>query len=278
MPRSSTMSESDPAAYMKKLYQSDPLQDPIMRRIVRAIGLPEGSRGLDAGCGVGLQIPPLAEAVGPRGHITGLDILSEFVEEAGRNVAKWGLQKRVSLVQGDTHALPFREGQFDWIWSASCACYAMREPLQLIEGFRRILKPGGLLLIVIWSGQQLLPGYPRLEANLNATAPGMAPFTSGDNPEHHFLRLPGWMRQAGFLEATAQPFSEGVCAPFGEPVRSALLSLIQMRWLAAEKEISRADRRLYQSITDPSSPDFILDRPDYYGFYTYTLFRAKAPG
>jgi hypothetical protein len=50
-----------------------------------------------------------------------------------------------------------------------------------------------------------------------------------------------------------------------------------MRWLEAEKELSRADLRLFQKITDPSSPEFILDQPDYYGFYTYTLFRARAP-
>ena len=272
------MPEYDPATYMDELYLSDPLQEPLMRRIVKAIGIPEGSRGLDAGCGVGLQIPPLAEAVGPQGRVTGLDILPQFVEEAGRNIAKWGLEERVSLVQGDIYALPFKDRQFDWIWSASCACYAMGRPLQLLEGFRRILKPGGQLLIVIWSGQQLLPGYPRLEAILNATAPGIAPFTVGDRPEHHFLRLAGWMRKAGFLEATAQPFTGGVCAPFDETVRSALLTLIQMRWLEAEKELGRSDRRLYQSITDPSSPDFILNKPDYYGFYTYTLFRSSAPG
>lgn len=46
---------------------------------------------------------------------------------------------------------------------------AIEPPLQLLQGFRRTLKPGGLLLILIWSSQQLLPGYPRLEALLNAT-------------------------------------------------------------------------------------------------------------
>jgi len=272
------MSESDPAAYMKELYQSDPLQDPVVRRIVRAIGLPEGSRGLDAGCGVGLQIPPLAEAVGPKGHVTGLDILPQFVAEAGRNINKWGLKRRVSLVRGDIYQLPFEQQEFDWIWSASCACYALSRPLELLGGLRRILKPVGLLAIAIWSGQQLLPGYPRLEATLNATTPGIAPFTVGASPTHHFLRLTGWMRKAGFSEVSAQPFSEGVCAPFEKPLRHALLSLIRMRWLAAEKELSPADRSLFRQITDPSFPEFILDQPDYYGFYTYTLFRAKASG
>jgi SAM-dependent methyltransferase len=272
------VSEYDPASYMEKLYQSDPLQDPLMRRIVRSIGFSEGSRGLDAGCGVGLQVPPLAEAVGPQGHVTGLDILPQFLEEAGRNIARWKLEKQVSLVQGDIYELPFREQEFDWVWSASCACYAMDRPLDLLEEFRRILKPDGLLAIVIWSGQQLLPGYPRLEAALNATAPGIAPFTAGDQPARHFLRLSGWMGKAGFEEATAQPFTGGACAPLDEPIRDALLALIRMRWLEADKELSRADRRLYRRITDPSSPDFILGQPDYYGFYTYTLFRAKVPG
>ena len=271
------MPEYDPAAYMEKLYLSDPLQDPLMRRVVRAIGLPAGSRGLDAGCGVGLQIPPLAESVGPRGHVTGLDILPEFVAEAKSNIAGWGLEERVSIVQGDIYDPPFKEREFDWIWSASCACYAMTRPLPLLHGFRRILKPGGLLLIVIWSGQQLLPGYPRLEAILNATTPGIAPFKTGDRPEHHFLRLAGWMRKAGFGEAAAQPFTEGICAPFDRLIRDALLTLIEMRWPEAEKELSPADRRQYRSITDPASPDFILDQPDYYGFYTYTLFSAQAP-
>jgi hypothetical protein len=86
------------------------------------------------------------------------------------------------------------------------------------------------------------------------------------------------MRKAGFLEPAAKPFTAGVSAPLDEPIHSALLSLIQMRWLEAEKELNRADRRLFQQITDPSSPEFILDQADYYGFYTYTLFQAKAPG
>jgi demethylmenaquinone methyltransferase/2-methoxy-6-polyprenyl-1,4-benzoquinol methylase len=271
------MCEYNSVSYMDKLYLSDPLQDPLMRRIVRAIGFAEGTCGLDAGCGVGLQIPPLAEAIGAQGRVTGLDILPEFLEEAGKNITKWGLEERVSLVRGDIYDLPFKDQEFDWIWSASCACYAMGRPLQLLEGFRRILKPGGLLLIVIWSGQQLLPGYPRLEAVLNGTTPGIAPFTTKDRPEHHFLRLTGWMRKAGYVEATAQPFTEGILAPLEEPIRSALLTLIQMRWLEAEEELSRADLRLYQRITDPSSPEFILAQPDYYGFYTYTLFRAQIP-
>jgi demethylmenaquinone methyltransferase/2-methoxy-6-polyprenyl-1,4-benzoquinol methylase len=268
------MSEYDPDAYMQMLYLSNPLQDPLVRRVVRAAGLPGGSRGLDAGCGVGLQFPALAEAVGEEGRITGLDILPEFLEEAEKNAAGWGLSERVSLIQGDIYDLPFEDRQFDWIWSASCACYSLHRPLAVLQGLRRILRPGGLILILLWSGQQLLSGYPRLEACLNATSAGIAPFAKTGRPEDHFLRLVHWMRKAGFVEATAQPFTEAIHAPLDQARRNALLALIEMRWRAAEKELSRADRRLFRRITDPSSPEFILDQPGYYGFYTYSLFRA----
>jgi ubiquinone/menaquinone biosynthesis C-methylase UbiE len=269
------MLENDPASYMEKLYLSNPVQEPLVSQVVQAIELPTGSCGLDAGCGVGLQVPPLAEAVGAGGHITGLDISGEFLAEAEKNVANWGLARRVTLVQGDIYDLPFEDQRFDWIWSASCACYSMSRPLQLLQGFRRILKPGGLLVILIWSSQQLLPGYPRLEALLNATAPGIAPFKKHKAPAYHFLRLLGWLKKAGFGDASVQPFSGGVYAPLDEKMRDALLALVQMRWPGAEKELNREDRLLYHRITDPSSPEFILDQPDYYAFYTYSLFRAR---
>jgi len=271
------MSEHDLDANRDRLYLSHPLQDPLVRRVLQSVGLPGGSRGLDAGCGVGLQIPLLAEAVGPRGHVTALDILPQFVAEAAGNVVDWGLAGHASLVQGNVFAIPFADRGLDWIWSSNCACYSMRRPLDLLTEFRRVLKPGGQLLILIWSGQQLLPGYPRLEALLNATAAGIAPFAREDRPEHHFLRLLCWLGKAGFVDLSAQPFSEGVCAPLEDPIRRALLALFEMRWTGAEKELSPADRRLYRRITDPASPEFILDLPGYYGFYTYTLFRATAP-
>jgi len=271
------MAEYDPFQYMEKLYRSDLLQKPLLGRIIETIGLPAGSRGLDAGCGVGLQMPLLTEAVGAAGHVTGLDILPEFIAEAGKNTVKWGLSDRTELIQGDIFDPPFGDREFDWIWSASCACYSMQRPLELLNRFQRILKPGGLLLLAIWSAQQLLPGYPLLEAKLNATAAGIAPFKRGDRPEHHFLRLPGWMERAGFVDVRARPFSEGVCAPLSAPMHDALLSLIEMRWPKMQKELRPPERRLYLRITDPSSPQFILNLPGYYAFYTFTLFSAVRP-
>jgi demethylmenaquinone methyltransferase/2-methoxy-6-polyprenyl-1,4-benzoquinol methylase len=61
-----------------------------MRSVIQALHLPPGSRGLDAGCGIGFQSLLLAEAVGPKGHITGVDILPELLSNAGILVGETG--------------------------------------------------------------------------------------------------------------------------------------------------------------------------------------------
>lgn len=52
-------------AYAQRLAVSNPLIEPVVRSAIQALQIPPGSRGLDAGCGIGLQALLLAEAVGP---------------------------------------------------------------------------------------------------------------------------------------------------------------------------------------------------------------------
>ncbi|MEJ2303365.1 MAG: hypothetical protein P8Y14_17710 [Anaerolineales bacterium] len=83
---------------------------------------------------------------------------------------------------------------FDWAWSVDCVGYAPIEPLPLVKELARVVKPGGRVAILAWSSEKLLPGYPVLEAHLNATSSGIAPFVRGKKPELHFTRALGWLR------------------------------------------------------------------------------------
>ena len=100
--------------------------------------------------------------------------------------------------------LPFDDDTFDWIWSMDCVGYAPVEPLPLIEELVRVTKPGGRIALLAWSSQQLLPGHPGLEAKLNATSAGIAPFSFEKKPEEHFLRALGWFQQLGLEALDAQ--------------------------------------------------------------------------
>jgi ubiquinone/menaquinone biosynthesis C-methylase UbiE len=257
---------------------SNPLREPVLRSAIQALALPLGSRGLDAGCGIGLQTLLLAEAVGPAGHVTGLDLSPESLAYA-RDVAKRaGLSDRVSFREGDVTDLPFADDTFDWAWSADCVGYAPMEPLPLVVELARVVKPGGSVVILAWSSEKLLPGHPLLEARLSATAPGIAPFVEGKEPELHFLRALGWLRDAGLEELRARTFVGDVHAPLAADLRRALIALFQMRWPGVESELSQDDRAEVRRLCLPDSPDFILDRPDYYAFFTYSMFSGKVAG
>jgi ubiquinone/menaquinone biosynthesis C-methylase UbiE len=261
--------------YAQRLAVSNPLSEAVIPSAIQALQLPPGSRGLDAGCGIGLQALLLAEAVGPAGHVTGLDLSPQFLVHAREIAEKAGLSERISFQQGDVNRLPFDDDTFDWAWSANCVGYHPAEPLPLLRELARVVKPGGGVAIIAWSSQQLLPGYPALEAQLNATSSGIAPFVKGKRPESHFLRALGWFRDAGLKEPTAQTFVGDAHAPLSDDMRSALMALLEMRWPGVQSELSQDDWAEYQRLCQPESPDFILDLSDYYAFFTYSMFHGR---
>ncbi|MBN1641699.1 MAG: methyltransferase domain-containing protein [Anaerolineae bacterium] len=270
------MADVDPT--IRALEVSDPLLAPIVRAAIQALALAPGSCGLDVGCGTGLQAVRLAQAVGPGGQITGLDISPALLHRAAQVVDAAGLAGRISLREGDARTPPFEDDAFDWAWSSCCVAYAASiPPLPALREMARVVRRGGKVATLVWSSEQLLPGYPLLEARLRATAAGIAPYVRGGGPETHFMRALGWYREAGLTGIAAQTFVGGAHAPLAEDVRGALAALLAMRWPGAEAELGEADRALYRRLCLPSSPAFILDHPDYCAFYTCTLFHGVVP-
>jgi len=260
---------------IKMAYVSNWLREPVLRSAAQALDLPSGSRGLDTGCGIGLQALLLAESVGPAGHITGLDQSPGLLDHARDLVKKAGLSETISFKEGDVRELPFKNDSFDWAWSVDCVGYAPMEPLPLVEELARVVKPGGRIALLAWSSEKLLPGHPRLEAALNTTTAGIAPFVTGKSPNLHFTRALGWFREMGLEECMAHTFARGVHAPLTDDIRSALLAIFEMRWPGVKQELTPEEWDEFQCICSPESPDFILDNPDYYSFFTYTMFQGK---
>src|SRR5437867_9887097 len=75
-----TQPETEP--FTKSLERMNLFQEPEARALIADLDLPEGSRGLDVGCGVGLFALWLAEAIGPRGRVVGIEPSTERVEAA----------------------------------------------------------------------------------------------------------------------------------------------------------------------------------------------------
>jgi len=256
-------------AFYRRVWKTD-LE--IYRERLRAIEFLDLENVLDAGCGIGLQALLLAEAVGPAGHITGLDLSPDHLAYAGEVVERAGLSERISLQKGDASALPFDDQTFDWAWSKDCLVNSPQ-----VKELARVVKPGGSVAMLIWSSQMLLPGFPLLEARLNGTTSGIAPLAGDSPPEAHPLRGLGWFRDAGLGELSVQTFVRDAHAPLSGELRCGLIDLLSQRWPGVESELTQEDWAEHQRLCLPESPDFIVDHPDYYAFFTYTLFQGTVP-
>jgi demethylmenaquinone methyltransferase/2-methoxy-6-polyprenyl-1,4-benzoquinol methylase len=266
---------SDASLIIQNLSQANPIREPVLRSIIRSLQLPAGSQGLDAGCGIGLQAHLLAEAIGPRGHVTGVDILPELTAYGEELAARAHLSDRITLRAADVNDLPFDDDCFDWAWSADCIGYPAGDLMPPLQELMRVVRPGGEVVLLGWTSQQVLPGYPLLEARLNATCSGYIPFLQGRPPESHFMRALNVFRRAGLEQVRAQTFVGEAHPPLSSGERTALTSLFEMLWGSPQPEALREDLAEYRRLCTPGSADFILDIPDYYAFFTYSIFRGR---
>lgn len=266
------MASIDISNYENSLLLSQPLREPITRAIIESMQLPSSSFGLDIGCGIGFTTFMLAEALGPLGRVTGADTEEEFLNKASSLLHRSEYREQISFKKGQADNLPFSDCTFDWACSTDCVGAIPVEPVMLLKEISRVVKPGGKVFISIWSSQKLLPGYPLVEARLNTSPAGIAPFRAGMEPGRHIMRGREWFQQAGFKHIKAQTFVSDICAPLTPEIRNALIDLFDMRWGSIDRETSPDLWQDFQRLCSTASPEFILSLPGYYAFFTYTVF------
>lgn len=74
------------------------LFEPVRRESIARLALRPGAVVIDAGCGTGLSLPLLREAVGPRGHIVGIEQCPEMLSRARAAVQQRGW-RNVTLIE-----------------------------------------------------------------------------------------------------------------------------------------------------------------------------------
>ncbi len=251
---------------------------PLIEKIINSIKINPNSRGLDVGCGIGQITNLLSNYIGQNGNITGLDYSSDLIEYAKHHFKK----ENTEFLQGDINNLQLPLNTYDWIWIMDTlwvgpeefGCPA-KEPDKILNKLYQMLKPGGKIYLLYWTAQRLLPGYPLLEASLNASASSNAPYIETMKPYTHIMNGKKWLRNAKFSEIQINTFVGDIVGPLNENDRRALSILFQMLWKNSQKEVSKKDKQIFAEICVSDSNKFILNDPDYYGFYTYTLFQGK---
>ncbi|MED0983315.1 class I SAM-dependent methyltransferase [Bacillus paramycoides] len=128
---------------------------------------------LEVGCANG-KFLSLLQTNGHTGHLTGFDQSETMLSEAAikNSIIEWKL--------GDASTLPFEANCYDWI-VARHMLYHMKDVEKTIQGFHKVIRPGGALLATTNSKVSL----PRIDEMCNKmlvafdlpkTSPSAAPF------------------------------------------------------------------------------------------------------
>lgn len=140
------------------------------RQALLRAGLASGMRMLDVAVGTGLVAREAVGVVGDRGCVIGVDPSAGMLAQSEAH----GL----TLARGRAEALPFAAQSFDFL----CMGYALRHlpDLGAVFGeFRRVLKPGGRLLVLEITRPAGRLAAVALKAYLRGVVPALARLMAG---------------------------------------------------------------------------------------------------
>jgi SAM-dependent methyltransferase len=167
------------------------------------VGVREGWRCLDLGCGPGGIAGALSARVG-NGSVTGLDFDEVFVALAAQQAPA-----NVRFIRGDAYATGLPDAAFDFVHMRFLASTA-GEPDRLVAEACRLTRPGGFVAAQEsdFSTLRCFPPDPAWTTLVTAFR-ACFPFTADDPEAHRLFRL---MRAAGLEDVGYRPVLVGVRA------------------------------------------------------------------
>jgi len=126
-----------------------------------ALAARPGQAVVDLGCGAGGDFAGLAEAVTISGSLLGIDHDPAMADRA-RDCARGLGQVRVA--QAEAHALPLQDASVDRAWSDRILQH-VADPGQVLAEARRVLRPGGRLVMAEPDWESLVFDHPDRESS-----------------------------------------------------------------------------------------------------------------
>ena len=175
---------------------------------------------LDLACGTGDFSIAIAKAL-TGGQVTGVDLSEGMLAVMREKVAKAGLDKMISIEEGDGENLRFPDNTFDRVTIAFGIRNFEDRPKGLKE-MLRVLKPGGRLVILELSRPENKVIRWFYDLYFLHILPKIGGKVSGDKAAYAYLpasvaAFPGkkefmtTMREAGFRTVTHKAFTLGIC-------------------------------------------------------------------
>ena len=180
----------------------DTIMSGVLARLLHHAAPRPGERVLDIGCGTGASTFAVAEAVGPGGEVTGLDISELLLGHARARMVAEG-SRRVAFLVGDAQTHDFAPGAADLVLSRFGVMF-FEDPVAAFANMRRALRSGGRVAFVTWAAIDGNPWFrlPRdaAIARLGRPAPA-SPRAPGPLAFAEIDYVCGILGDAGFSDA-----------------------------------------------------------------------------
>ncbi|MDH3520667.1 MAG: class I SAM-dependent methyltransferase [Myxococcales bacterium] len=193
-----------------------------------------GERILDVGCGTGQSTLQLAERVGARGAVLGIDVSHVMLARARERAAQ-GDFAQVRFTNADAQTHRFEPRAFDLVYSRFGVMF-FADPRAAFSNLREALAPGGRLAFVCW---QALEKNAWMRDPLDAIArhialpPPPAPLAPGPFAFADAKRLRTLLAAAGFEHIAIEAVDRALHIAGGGPLGDAVTFLLEVGPAAA---------------------------------------------
>jgi demethylmenaquinone methyltransferase/2-methoxy-6-polyprenyl-1,4-benzoquinol methylase len=185
-------------------------------------GLRPGQRALDVACGTGDLGAGLARQVGHDGLAVLTDVNREMLSRGRDRLIDRGLAAQVEYVIANAECLPFRDRSFDCV-TIGFGLRNVTDKAAALASMRRVLRPGGRLLVLEFSKLTIVALRPAYDAYSFNVLPRLGELVAGDAASYRYLvesirmhpdqeALAAMMREAGFDAVTWHNLAGGIVA------------------------------------------------------------------
>jgi SAM-dependent methyltransferase len=152
---------------------------PITQALISEAQIVKRLRVLDVATGPGEPALTIAEIVGPKGTVEGVDPAPEMVAAARRGAAHYGIENAQFEIGFADH-LAFESGSFDAVVSRFGVMF-FPSPVAGIREMLRVLKPGRRLAVAVWHSAERNPFHYVFSRVVERFAP--SPPSLPDSPD-----------------------------------------------------------------------------------------------
>jgi demethylmenaquinone methyltransferase/2-methoxy-6-polyprenyl-1,4-benzoquinol methylase len=185
-------------------------------------GLRPGQTGLDVAGGTGDLAAGMAQQVGERGLVVLSDINAAMLEVGRDRLLDRGLMRNVRFSLANAECLPFEDQSFDCV-TIGFGLRNVTDKAAALASMRRVLRPGGRLLVLEFS-KPVLPGLkPVYDVYSFSVLPWLGRRVAGDSDSYQYLAesirrfpdqetLKAMMEAAGLEDCRYHNLSGGIVA------------------------------------------------------------------